>query len=344
MVSSNGRLALMCVSLAQLGMSAPDARRALSCVPHPEGLEVSWDADVNADRYDLSMGVLGVSGTEDDIAGHHTKGNETRVIVKYLIPGHKYWFQLVAHSRGHDIHSGWKPVSEKHECVAPLDEVEASGESLSSTRRRRRSTRRRGYFVKNMVRMHPHYDGLTNHNSADAKGEANLLNWWRVGQTCLLAGYKVHIKAEHFSGQVTPKGDKHYANYMSCNEAAGQPGGYTCTGILNGDCGVLGISSQCTQAQNIEKSKDYVGMGVLAGNGGRWYSTPYAGEHKTWHRDSQYRKAKCHKGMSESDIKKALGLSADSVYLQPWEDDEDHEANETHAQLTLSSASAPVLV
>ena len=71
--------------------------------------------------------------------------------------------------------------------------------------------------------------------------------------------------------QVTPKcGYEHYANYQSCNAAAGQPGGYLCASILPTDCSILGVSN-CFAAGNSKYSKDHVGMGVVRNGGGRWY-------------------------------------------------------------------------
>jgi len=343
MVGSNGMLALMCMSVTHSGMSDPKAPRALSCVPALGGLEISWDADANADRYDLQMGV---PSTEYAIAGHHTEGNETRVIVKYLVPEQKYWFQLVSHSQGHEMDSGWNPMSEKHECIAP-PVVKASGNPLSSTPRRRRSSsprRRRGYFIVDMVREHSSYDGITNHNAADAKGQAWLLgSGWRAGQTCKLALYKVHIKKVSIPSQVTPKGGHgHYANYQSCNLAAGK---YRCAKIVPTDCSIMGVN--CAAAGNSKYSKDHVGMGVIQGNGGKWYSVPHAGHLKTWHRESQYRKAKCHRGMSASAIKKAFHMHA--AYLEPWDSDvsafsTDGETNETSMPSSLSSSPTRFLV
>lgn len=208
-----------------------------------------------------------------------------------------------------------------------------------------------------MIRMHSSYDGITEHNGADAMGEAWLLGvGWRAGQKCELAMYTVHIKKVKIPNQVTPRGGHdHYANYRSCNKVGGTQR-YRCDSINPTDCNVMLGNVNCAAARNSKYSKDHVGMGVILAGGGRWYSVPRAGHLKTWRRESQYRKAKCHKGMTAHEMKKAFDMHA--AYLKPWDSDvsafsTDDETNvtsgigldyETSVPSSLSTSPSPLLV
>lgn len=289
------------------------------CAALASDLEITWDAVPGAVQYDLQMGVPGMA---ENFGGHHTTANETSMVVKNLIPKRVYWFQLLARAPRSESGLDWHAVSERKECFLPQNLANTAGVDA------RAPSRRRGYFIVDMIRKNPTYDGMDNHNAADAKGQAYLISTgWHV-DNCKLALYHIHIRKRSFPNQVTPRGagKEHYANYMSCNPHQGGHGGYQCASINDADCRILGVQGGffgggCNQARDNSFSKDHVGMGEVNGNGGRWYSCPYAGhKYGNWKRDKQYLKATCHRGMTESQIKKAFHLSA-ALLSMSWEAD-----------------------
>lgn len=308
-------LMLASFSVAAANDTAVAATVSLVCAQLASNLEIAWHPVQRAVQYDLQMGVPGM---EEHFGGHHTVANETSMVVRNLIPKKVYWFQLLARTERSDAGLDWHPVSAREECALSANTVGVDAGS---------SSRRRGYFIVGMIRKNPTHDGMDNHNAADAKGQAYLISTgWHVNP-CRMTLYHVHIRKRTFPSQVTPRGSgkEYYANYMSCNPYKGGHGGYKCDKIVDADCRILGVQGffggLCNQARDNRFSQDHVGMGEVSGNGGRWYSCPYRGrKYGNWKRDTQYLKANCHRGMTESHIKKAFHLSA-AMLSMTWEAD-----------------------
>lgn len=303
-----------------------------SCVPASDQLKVSWERVADAELYDLQ---IGPAGNQDPFSGFHVHSNQTEVVVSDLIPGREYWFQLIAHSRSSQVRSG------RQECTAPAALTRRQGASPS-----RSSSRRRGYFISEMIR-HNHdaniHDGLDNRNAADARGQAWFFSRFDFNN-CHMSLYHVHVKKTAIPQQVTPKGphSEYYANYMSCNPSSRPTavGGYECfaigcggpTSCGGGDCDILGMGKGCTTrgCMDTSRAKDHVGMARIGAqaNGGRWYSLPYAGfmnskslDEKHWWREKKYLTATCHKGMTEDQVTHAFHRAA-SFFATPWESDD----------------------
>jgi len=286
----------------------------ISCSTTENGLKVAWTALPSIEQYDLQ---IGVPGEESIIGGHHLDAPVTSLLMDRLVPEQTYWFQLRATMQLSNGTGDWILVSNRTTCFASKPAV-VRATSV-------KAQQHKDYFSIETVRLHtPPGDGLINRNSANARGEQWLLDTpWKFGMGCDLTMYKVHVKRVDIPNQVTPQGEGggHYANYMSCNKVPLL--GYQCTRIALPDCSILGVTMHCLAAENDKYSNDHVGMGVVAhtGNEARWYSTPKSGLTKgNWFRDTQYRTAKCHRGMSAAAIKAALHMNMQKYFL-PWDAD-----------------------
>lgn len=330
---------LACVLFAFLPVGL--ARVSLFCKSSTEHLGVSWTNDFKANHYELQVGVPGRS---DAFAGYYLDGNQTHKVMEKLLPGRRYWFQLLA-TTDTDIPSRiWTPISAKQECQTPpeLDATDDVAIAASSPRRRGSLyPRRRGFFVLEAIRSHDHYESNPyNRNAANAKAEVWVLNKrhakGKIGKNCVMELYTIHVKKLDFTGQTTPKGDnsQHYANYMSCNSKGGTscsvscPDNYRCAQIGDADCHILGVWDHCHKARDDSISQDHVGMGCVeeittSTSSGRWFSFPEKG-HKAgnWKWDTEVLKAACPKLPTTEDVLEKIFAQTAKAHLRNVEVDE----------------------
>lgn len=348
--------------LTYIACCLPASALALQCSGDHWNFQVSWQATYATDHYEVQVGVPG----SDDVLGGEFSLSPT-INMKYLLPGQTYWFQVRAHHQGQPFGEAWSDYSKKVECGVPKDVLTQSANTslvvkdeedsklitrstLADTPRRRRT------FEVEMIReAHGNKpDGLDNHNAANAEGVSQWLTI-QARDGCTIMLFKVHVAHADLSSANHITGDsdhKSYANYASCDahggmtSKCGEPGNppceYACHPIHQSDCNWLNLKqSDCSEAQKYSKeSETHVGMakqrlnptwGALGPHGGILYSCPKAGVEKEWHRDKQYRTAKCHKGMSAFDVQHAFNM----LPFKKWRTDVSAFASDTPASQVM---------
>lgn len=315
----------MAVLFVGTSIASAHSLTGLTCQPKPDGMLLLWDPVLEADEYEVQMGLL--DNKELPVGGQHSDTNSA--LLQQLIPRTSYWFHAAAHTS-----EGWTNFSNQVECTA--EDVQLS----TTTSPRRRAVSKP--FAVTMYRQAEagKADGIDNHNTANADGVSQYMRA-RTRPNCLLQRFHVEIQHEKLSGFTSPKGcgSVSYANYLACNDAGG--GQYRCGPIIPVDCQWLNLNQQeCAATQsNTGDSASHVGLGCQRSGGTAWgtnarlYSLPKAGVDKYWFRHKAYETAPCHKGMSGSDIEKAFPKHA--IKMAPFLTDDFLFENTTSASIMV---------
>lgn len=224
------------------------------------------------------------------MAGEYSRANT--IDFNYLLPGHRYWFQIRHHVKGQPFHLGWVESSDKVECTAPAaahsDSTKLSvSQPYEDTKLRidpvleaGKSTNDTWTSVAMIRKAHGESaDGMVEHNAANVWGEFDWINGHGTGEgKCVLSMYNVHIKKAELAKEdhITAPWDKiGFANYMSCDAVNGgtaNPCGstghgncsYQCHPIHPPDCRWLMLHPKAckTAEKHSSVSKVRPGMGV----------------------------------------------------------------------------------
>jgi len=275
---------------------------------------VSWTDQYDHDYYEVHL-----ASSQHGYSFGAMATADKAVLIKEVLHGHTYWVKKRSHRKGYRLDEGWTHFSSSVECKMPkfdganqsrLDDYDDEPSKLDA------KSGHEFHVIRESRGDSPDY--LQEHNGANAAGEASFLKNHAHTPVSSLALYCVNIVSKSFPHVSTSGGDSTFANYASCQKKG--TSAYKCSKINDADCKWLRLSeADCKKARTTESwgySKKYVGKGWYHSGGYAIYSFPAATECKagmglgshgcTWKRQSFFRLATGHKGMTKDEIEKAF--------------------------------------